>query len=339
MRKVEKLDVTRENGINVGKEQEKPSQQKIRERDEKIQTAYLNYLELGEEHYFLELMELVDSMSRAQVAEYLKNAKGYYDADYVEDVMQEARLAMWKHINKTRETKEKDYFTYGYYARGIYKMIAQQEIDKERNTDKRKANFGASSVEKMREDGVETKVEEKDATAESMNKKESADFYARFLDEYLHTLMETGEPPECCLATTYARLLPHIIGFGTESVASSVKWARKKMGEHTVQYLTSDSENEFQKNGFGFFEWGIKYLAQLNNYITIDGKRDILRDLKYLESFDRKRDLEHMDRHLHNTILKETINRLSKDNRFVALGTEYLDRDERLFKLIGGERK
>lgn len=335
----EEMEETRENSINADKEHEQPSQQKIRERDEKIQKAYLNYLELGEEHYFLELMELVDSMSRAQVAEYLKNAKGYYDADYVEDVMQEARLAMWKHINKTRETREKDYFTYGYYARGIYKMIAQQEIDKERNTDKRGANFGAFSVEKMREDGTETRAEETDATADCMEKKEAADFYAKFFDEYLRTLMETDESPKCCLATTYARLLPHIIGFGTESIVSSVKWARKKMGKHTVLYLTFDSENEFRNHGFNFFKWGIKYTTQLDNCVTIDGKQAILGDLIYLESFDLNRDIEHMDRHLHNVILKETINRLSQDSQFVALGSEYLDRDERLYKLIGGERK
>ena len=327
------------NNSEADKEYESLSRRKIRERDEKIQNAYMNYLELGEEHYFLELMDLVDSMSRNQVSEYLKNAKGYYDADYVEDVMQEARLVMWKHINKTRKEKDKQFFSYGYYARGIYKMVAQQEIDKERNTNKRRANFGAFSVEKMREDGSETESNDSDTPVANADKKEAADFYSRFLDGYLRTLMDTKESPEYCLAVTYARLLPHIMDSGTESVTSSVKWARKKMGDHTVSYLTWDSEESFWDNGFVFFKWGIQYIKQLDKWIMVTGKPFILRDLVYLEAFDHKRDIEHMDRHIHNVILKETIEKLCQDKSFVALGTEYLDKDERLYKLIGGERK
>ena len=43
-------------------------------------------------------------------------------------------------------------------------------------------------------------------------------------------------------------MLPHIIGYGKESVASSVKWARRKMEKHNIDYLTNESEEEIEEN-------------------------------------------------------------------------------------------
>lgn len=83
---------------------EKPlSKDKINERDDKIHQAYLNYLELGEEQYFLELMELVDSMSKYHVTEKMKELMNRYDYHYLEDLMQEARFEMWRDLKQAQK--------------------------------------------------------------------------------------------------------------------------------------------------------------------------------------------------------------------------------------------
>lgn len=56
----------------------------------------------------------------------------------------------------------------------------------------------------------------------------------------------------------------------------------------------------------------------------------------YIDAYDNDRDIEHMDRRAHNIILRDAIETLCQDPRFVSLGSEYLDKDERLYKLIGG---
>lgn len=203
-------------------------------------------------------------------------------------------------------------------------------------TDKRKANHNADSIEQMSEDGAEQETRRTGSPIKMIYNKEAAEFYSKFLDGYVRALMRTKESPEYCLAVAYTRLLPHIIGYGKESVASSVKWARRKMEKHNIDYLTNESEEEIEENGYPFFEWGSYYVEQLDKIVAIRGKRFVLRNVVYIDAYDNDRDIEHMDRRAHNIILRDAIETLCQDPRFVSLGSEYLDKDERLYKLIGG---
>lgn len=312
------------------------SEDKINERDDKIHQAYLNYLELGEEQYFVELMELVDSMSKYHVAEKMKEMMNRYDYHYLEDLMQEARFEMWRDLKQAKKRGDDSRFTYGYLARTIYTRTASRLVKGEVYTDKRKANHNADSIEQMSEDGVEQEARGTGSPMKMIYNKEAAEFYSKFLDGYVRALMKTKESPEYCLAVAYTRLLPHIIGYGKDSVASSVKWARRKMEKHNIDYLSNESEEEIAENGYPFFEWGPYYVEQLDKIVEIKGKRFVLRDVVYIDAYNNDRDIEHMDRRAHNIIFKDAIESLCQDSRFVSLGREYLDKDERLYKLIGG---
>ena len=316
------------------------SLEKIKERDEKIHKAYLNFIELGDEHYFVELMEMVDSMSKYRVAEKMKAKMNYYDSEYMEDLMQECRLQMWKDLKNAREMgvdQQREH--YGYLARTIYERAAGKVLKGDFDTQKRKANFNTDSEEVRKENGKEQEAGLDSSPVQSVFDKEAAGFYVMYLEEFMRTLMDTEEAPQDCLAVVYTRLLPHIMGYVADNITSSVKWARQRMGTHDVEYLSGESELEIAGCGYSFFRWGKHYVKQLDNVVEINGKRYILRKVIYLEAFDYGKNIENMDRRAFRTILNEATKKLSQNSKFVALASEYLDKDERLYKLIGGVKR
>ena len=339
--------------IESENQKESMSPKENSETIEKIQTAYINCITLGDDFYFQELMEMIDLMCSSWIVNRIISAKKYYDEGFIKEVMQEARLNLWLDIKKTRELKLEPKPTYGWYAYGIYKHCVMNELKKyfsKRNS----INLASFSLDVMKELGKEISIgtddisitntvgkktivnnvdkEEKDAVLEE----ERVIFYSAFLDEYLRTLMNSEESPENCLAVMYARILPHVLDDLRDSIMASVRWARERMGMHNIDFLTKDSESDMVNNGFSFYKWGSEYLKQLDKAIFVETKEYRVRDVIYIEAFDKGRDIEHMDRDTHRNIQRKAFKQLISDPKFISLGMEYMELDDRMYKLLGG---
>ena len=307
---------------------------------EKIQKMYVECLKSEDDEKFLDLMEVIDSMFIPWSRKQLEQRIGYYDAKYIDDIMQESRLNLWRDIRKTKEMQSEPRETYGKYAYGIYKKSMSQALRKHSNG-KKNVSVKLNSLDAMKGTGREVQGKNKFEYVENKEEivqKERAYFYSYFLDVYLQHLMESDESPENCLAVMYARVLPHVTDQVRESIMSSVKWARKQMGKNNIGDLTLRSESLMNVNGFLFYKWGVKYLEQLDKKVIIAEKEYTLRDVIFLDAYDNGRKFEHMDRDTHKIIQRNTFEKLIKDPKFVSLGLDYLDKDDRMYKLIGGER-
>lgn len=322
---------------------------------DKIQEAYLQYLQSGEEKFFHTVIQVLDSMCIVWIRNYLQGNRRYVTGDLLEEILQEARLNVWRDMNTTRKEQKEPRSTYGWYARGIYLNCARKEQEYYLSN-KNYANVNANSVELMNETGSTISVgsAENSIVVQQGNRtivnnvdiqkpdyvlqKERSNFYVNFLEAYIRTLMETKESPENCLAVMYTRLLPHAMDEIRDSLMSSVKWAKNQMGDYDIGYLSVDSENKMIENGFSYYRWGKNYIEQLDKEVVIQGNQLLLRQVKYLETYDKGRNLEHMDRNTHKVLQKETFKKIVRDPKLRALALEYVEKEDRMYKLIGGDR-
>lgn len=325
------------------------------EKIEKIQENYIRYLQSGEESFFQEMIQILESMCVGWIKNYLRKNNRYISTETVEEILQESRLNVWKDLNITKKENKTPRDTFGWYARGIYMNCAKKE-QVYYLSNKNFANANSCSVEFMNENGITISVGNKEDSLvvsrgnrsvinradiikeDEILQTERRNFYGKFLEAYIRTLMDTKESPENCLAVMYTRLLPHVMGEIKDSLMSSVKWAKNQIKDQSIEELTVDSENKMIENGVPYYHWGSHYLEQLEKEICVNGNLVVLRQVKYLETYDEGRKLEHMDRDTHKAIQKETFKRILKDPELRELAVEYVEIEDRMYKIIGGDR-
>lgn len=123
----------------------------LKQKDVQIQKNYESYLNSGNEQDFAELIKQLNIRYKNMIEKYLKNTGCYY-GDYLFDIQQEAKIAIWEYLEESRRKKEyKDRF--GGYACIIYKHKTFDYIRKILNERK-----GLGKPESMNDD---TNQEEK----------------------------------------------------------------------------------------------------------------------------------------------------------------------------------
>lgn len=327
-----------ENMMDKAKKEEIESSLPQNDITEQIQEAYENCLKLGDGEYFQELIELIDSKFVKIIRDSLWK-KNRYSHEELEDIRQEAQLQVWKEIEKARENPEHHRNTFYWYARGIYKTC-MNHANSEYFADKNFYNREPESISNLPLEeefiGVTPLVENNPIEDDAVLVEERGLFYASFLEVYIRTLMNSEQKVPDCLAVMYMRVLPHVCDLVRDSIMSSVKWARHQIGDKDIGQITILSETQMRENGYPYYFWGEKYLVQLDGITNINGIPALLRNVKYLETYDKGRDLEHMDRDTHKIIQREAYKSLIKDAKYRSLAMEYVDIGDRMHKLIGG---
>lgn len=321
----------------------------------KIQKAYCDYVNFGDERYFQELLKLTDAMCTKWVRDHLEE-KGCYNDEVEGEALCNARVGVWKAANSGKIACDSNSEEFAKYAYGIYKISAQDAV---RKFERRKKKTGevVYSLERMRETGKDISVgtegsyivEQKGVSntvkpveiekKDSLLVEERRKVYATFQEMYFKSLMETTESPEKAITLMYVRILPHVLDEVRDSISSSVTWARKRIGENTIGYLTYDSEDNMQQQGFTDFNWGIGYTGQLDKEVLLKDEKCIVRDVRFLEAYDKGRNLEHMDRDMHYSVQKATFESLKDLKEFIFLAKQYVDKTDRMYGLIGGVKR
>lgn len=298
---------------------------------EQIQQLYLKCREQFNDQNFSELITLVDSYCIGKVRRELYKT-GCYSEENENEVMQEARIAVWHNISKSTKPHE----AIAYQALVIYKYKA---LDLIRETlDKDPKIPLDDPTEEEQKPIIETEPADQKDETEQLEKRT---MYDRIFQLYCSAFMNYKTYLPRNLALYYARVLPHLLHINHEektipdSKKASAKWAVGEMSDHTVLYLTDDSENFLQEEVAKQLKWSEDCRRQLEETAKIKDQEIILKDLIYTSVYD-KGQIEDWADYMHKKAVKTTISLVAKDCELQSLVREYISRGDGLYRLAEG---
>lgn len=324
---------------------------KTKNRDN--QEKFKRILELYEQCYasnddacFEQLIALTDAIYRRQVRNLLKQ-NGCYNDDLEHAAMQEARLAIWKHVQKCRESDmvETDFAR---YCKGIYYHKAMDIVRKQntyRSHFSDKLGREPVSLDAALPDGRKSLGDTVEDTKNTPEAVISLDEQRRVFNTlfvlYCKSLVNAKAEPPRELALYYARILPHVlhINYEIETIPekkmTSAKWAFERMKDKTIKILAETSEEEMKKLISHALSWCESFWNQLELPVHMSSEKTVLKDIVYTAVYN-KRKIEDWSESMHKTVVQATLKEALKDPKLVELAADYISDRDKIYCLIKG---
>lgn len=305
-----------------------------KEKAQKIQRAYLEYMTGGNEEYaFAELMKLQDAYCIPWIRKKLGNM-GCYVENNEEDILQESRQALWDLVSKEKKNKTIRE-SFAYYAFGIYKNKTLEAI---RRICRKRARLDVHSFEEPVGDGGKKigDIVPPEISQDVLELEEIRRMCSRLFQVYCKAFMSSSAFPPRCLALYYARVLPHLLGVIPESKAASAKWAFEKIDNRTVGALGEDSEKTLCRKVKNDLRWGRDFIRQLNEIFEFDGGKIYLKDVVYTEAYGKGK-IEDWADSMHKTARKDAAEMVQKEPELLNLAKEYVSKKDILYCFVKEE--
>lgn len=313
---------------------------------EEINKKYEKYVQ-GDDCLLEDIMDALDKKYRGTVSHQLY-AAGCYDDENEHTAMQEARMGVWKLLQKSR-SEQKIEQAFAAQCKGIYYHKVMDVIRDVLSTNK-KWDGGISSldIELPSENGTVASLiadrshggNRPDLVLEDEAKRE---FFDSAFTTYCQALTNSDAEPPRCLALHYSRILPHILHIYFEvdtipdSKASSPKWAIEKMGKRTIGVLGNESESQLRKYVSGKLHWCDSFLKQLNTEISTSVGLKMMKNIIYTDQYDEKQ-IGHMTDYMHKTVVQDWLELMKKQSVTVEEAIDYTVGSAKISKVLRGGR-
>lgn len=256
--------------------------QKRKRQTQDLQEAYLRFAHTGLKKDYDALYEKTESYCVPWVQSHA-NTIPDFPKDMVEDILQDARMALWTSLQKSREIPEE--FNYPPFAMSLYKY---KLIDAARRTARKKSVFDSRPLDTHRDgddtiSAIDPKVEDKYWIDEVRAA------YVGVFRAYCQGIVSLPDSPPGPLALCYARVFPHLTSSIPDGKAVSPTWAVKKMQGKTVKALASESETTLQNNVLKTLCWSRRFYAELCSDFSAEGTSGVLGEILYTDAFPKSK--------------------------------------------------
>lgn len=333
--------MTQEEHISLLQQQRKTKAALVLEKINVMQARYVR----GEEHLITEIINELDKKYHGTVVHQLYIA-GCYDDENEHTAMQEARLAVWQRLEKSRKDQEID-SAFSYKCKGIYYYkaldVVRSVYTKNKQYNGEIDSTDAESSGKESERSILTKSNT--YSGKSPDKVIEADKKRAFFDfafeMYCKALTNSDAEPRKCLVLYYARILPHILHvcFSQETIPASKiaspKWAIEKMGQRNVGELSTESEMQLKEYVSDQLMWCEAFLCQLNDVVASSCGMQMMKNIILANEYDEKK-MGHMIDYMHIIIAKDWHDMMKKDAGVIEDAVDYTVGLDKISKLLKG---
>ncbi|SHK92661.1 RNA polymerase sigma factor [Hespellia stercorisuis] len=315
---------------------------------EVINSAYSSCVD-GSESAFPKMIEELDKMYGGMVRRHLSIA-GCNNDENQHTAMQEARIAVWELIKKSRDENMK-ISSFASYCKGIYYHKVGDVI---RVASTVRSRFGENmpSIDETvpSENGTVGDFiahpidngNQPDVTIANVEKRK---LYDGIFKLYCQILTELDSEPPRKLALYYARILPHVlyVSFNVEAIpdnkVASPKWAIKRMGNKTIGMLGIESEKEMQQYISSQLIWCDGFWKRLDEMVNTSVGQDFMKNVIFTNEYDEKQ-IGHMTDYMHKIVAKEWLQQVKKDSKTLEDIVEYCKEMDKISGMVkGGESR
>ena len=334
-------EISREEHIQLLQQQRRKD---LSSSTDNINDKYEKYV-CGEDELLGVVIESLDKKYRAMVVHQLYVA-GCYDDENEHTAMQEARMAVYTLLQKSRTNKKIDP-SFTAICKGIY---YHKVMDVVRCVLTRNKRFGGSvssiDIELPSENGtigslIEDPAHKGNRPENVIEDTEKRIFFDSAFKMYCRALTESDAEPPRCLALYYARILPHIlqICFSEETIpdskAASPKWAVERMGKRTIGVLSDESETQMKRYVTETIMWCDAFQNQLNESITTSSGEIIMKYIVFVDHYDEKQ-IGHMTDYMHKIVARDWLRLMKKDSKMIENAVEYTKGSDKISKALRG---
>lgn len=337
----EKREISREEHIQMLQQRRKENVQKV---CQKINDAYVQCVR-GDEAVFQEIIQALDKLYKRMVWNELHKTN-CYNEENEHTTLQEAHLAVWLMIRKSREENQIR-ASFASYCKGVYYYKVQDVIRSVLETKKRLGGQELSIEEELPDEGG--KLEDFIADPQYQGNQveiiaansETSELFDRLFKIYCYALTQAEAEPQRELALYYSRVLPHVLHlyYGIETIpdkkAASPKWAMEKMKNKSIGTLGLESEKQMKQLISQKLFWCDKFWKQMErNMKTSSGVRPV-KEVIYVVQFDEKQ-IGHMAEYMHQVVAKQWSKLVKKDASLSKGAMEYTVEMDKMSGLLRG---
>lgn len=309
-----------------------------------INKNYEKYVQ-GDEDSLDDIINALDKKYRPMVAHQLY-VSGCYDDENEHSAMQEARMAVWTLIQKSRK-EQKVEPSFADICKGIYYHKAMDVV---RSILTNKKHFGGGmtsiDIELPSENGIIGNLiadpkHGGNRPEQIIEDDKKRSFFDAAFEMYCKALTDSEAEPPRCLALYYARLLPHIlqICFSVETIpdskAASPKWAIDKMGKRTIGVLGTESETQLKNYVSRKLMWCESFQKQLEETVSTLVGMQVMKDIIFTTQYDEKQ-IGHMTDYMHKVVAKDWLRLMKQDSKMIEDAIEYASGADKLSKALKG---
>ena len=309
-----------------------------------INKKYEKYVQ-GEDALVEDIIDALNKKYRGMVVHQLYTA-GCYDDENEHTAMQDAQMAVWIMLRKSRTENQID-SSFSDICKGIY---YHKVMDVIRNVLTKSKHFGGGvrsiDIELPSENGtigdlIEDPVHKGNRPENVIEDEEKRRFFDFAFKMYCRALTESDAEPPRCLALYYARILPHIlqICYSIETIpdskAASPKWAIKKMGKRTIGVLSEESEMQMKSYVSKKIMWCEAFQNQLSENVITPSGEIIMKYIIFVDHYDEKQ-IGHMTDYMHKVVTRDWLRLMKKDSKMIENAVEYTLGSDKISKALRG---
>ncbi len=310
-----------------------------------INQQYIKCYE-GDENAFQSLIVLLDKMYNGLVRRQLYLA-GCFNDENEHTAMQDARLAVWSYVQKTRQEK-KAAISFASYCKGIYFHKVSDVIRQEY---KSQIKYGGEFISLEADALGETRGKVGDYVESPQYKGNSpeliiaADEGRSIFDKcfimYCEAMTVVDAAPQRKVALYYARVLPHVLQvcYNVDTIpdgkAASPKWAIKSMGKRNLLMLGNESQEQMQQFIKHTLRWSEDFWMQMEEKIETSVGALQIKDVIFVNEYDEKQ-IGHMTDYMHKIVAKEWLKEAKKDSVFLAKAIEHTTEMDKISSMLKG---
>lgn len=334
-------DMSQEEHIRLLQQQRKKDISSIANE---INRKYERYVQ-GEDELLGDVIEALDKKYRGMVVHQLYIA-GCYDDENEHTAMQEARMAVWTMLRKSR-TEQKIDPSFSDICKGIY---YHKVMDVVRSVLTKNKHFGGGvssiDIELPSENGtigtlIEDPAHKGNRPENVIEDVEKRNFFDAAFEMYCRALTDSDAEPPRCLSLYYARILPHIlqICFSVETIpdskAASPKWAIEKMGKREIGALSTESETQLKSYVSNKLMWCDTFQNQLNESISTSTGVQVMKYIIFVDHYDEKQ-IGHMTDYMHKVIARDWLRLMKKNSKMIENAVGYTMGSDKISKALRG---
>lgn len=310
-----------------------------------INQQYIKCFE-GDENAFSDLIILLDKMYKGLVRRRLRMA-GCLNDENEHTAMQDARLAIWFYIQKTKQEKKAEK-SFASYCKGIYFHKVSDVIRTEYTSQK---NYGGefTSLEAeafgekkgMVGDYVESPKYKGNRSDLIIAADEQRNIFDKSFVMYCDAMTLVDATPQRKVALYYARVLPHLLQVYhnvdtiPDGKAASPKWAIKRMGKRNIFMLGNESQEQMQRFIENTLQWSESFWIQLEDEIETSTGMVKIKDIIFVDEYDEKQ-IGHMTDYMHKIVAKEWLKEAKRDPVFLSKAIEHTTEMDKISSMLKG---
>lgn len=310
-----------------------------------INQQYIKCYE-GDESAFTDLIASLDKMYKGLVRRRLQLA-GCFNDENEHTAMQEAHLAIWSYIKKTRQEKRAE-ISFTSYCKGIYfhkvSDVVRSEYVSQKKYGGKFTSLDADALGEKRGmvgEYVESPKYGGNRSDLIIAANEQRDIFDKCFIMYCDAMTVVDATPQRKVALYYARVLPHVLQVYhnvdtiPDGKAASPKWAIKSMGKRNILMLGNESQEQMQQFIEDSLRWSENFWLQLEDEIETSIGLVHIKDIIFVDEYDEKQ-IGHMTDYMHKLVAKEWLKEAKREPLFLSKAIEYTTEMDRISSMLKG---